>query len=71
MKKIHDGFRISSRSVTRGEHGGTTGRYEITKKMFQSSMRGIRDDEQLSSILEEWKYISKHMDQRWLMKSEL
>ena len=49
-RKVHDGFQISSRDVTRGEHNGTTGGHEITKKMFQSSMRGISDDEQSSSI---------------------
>ena len=63
--KVHDGFQISSRGVTRSEHGETTSRYEITKKMFQSSMKGICDNEQLSFILEEWKYLSKHMDQRY------
>ena len=49
-RKVHDGFHISSRDVTRSEHNGTTGGHEITKKMLQSSMRGISDDEQSSSI---------------------
>ncbi len=52
--KVHDVLRISSRGVTLGEHGGTIGGYEITK-MFQSSKKSIRDDEQFSAILEEWK----------------
>ena len=34
--------------------------------MFQSSLRGIHDDEQLSFILEDWKYISKHGLTIWL-----
>ncbi|XP_062518097.1 uncharacterized protein LOC134193289 [Corticium candelabrum] len=71
--KFHDGFRVTSVGVKSGvSHAPTLtrysqGDYENVKNMLKSSLRAIKADEVKMQLLEEWRYLVKHMDRRWGM----
>jgi hypothetical protein len=64
--KTHDNFRVFSEAINSDYSG-----YEIfysdfdtVKKLFNSSLKAIRESEELSEYLDEWKYYVKHMEKR-------
>ena len=61
--KIHDGFRITSIAVKQDQESGS-GMYPNVQNMFQSSLRTARESQDTAALLEEWKYLVRHMDRR-------
>lgn len=63
--KVHDGFRISSQAMKPGDHFETDeSDYTAVQNMFSSSLRKIREDEDIGKLVDEWKYYVRHMDRR-------
>ena len=61
--KVHDGFRITSKGITEPHFDQYTD-FHTVKDTLKGSLKSIRESEEKTKLLEEWKYFVKHMDRR-------
>ena len=65
--KMHDTFKVTFVPVKDGEAVSRYNDYSDVKDMLSSSLRAIKANEGHMELLEEWRYLVKHMDRRWGM----
>lgn len=61
--KVHDGFRVTSKGITTAGDGYDSD-YTAVKKMFDTSLKRIKQDQELLNLLDKWKFYVEHMDRR-------
>ena len=59
--KVHDGFRITTKGITEPHIDQYTDFYTV-KDTLKGSLKSIRESEEKTKLLDEWKYFVKHMD---------
>lgn len=58
--KVHDGFRITSKGITEPHIDQYTD-FNTVKDTLKGSLKSIKESEEKTKLLDEWKYFVKHM----------
>jgi len=61
--KVHDGFRVTSKGITEPYIDQYTD-FNSVKDTLKGNLKSIRESEEKTKLLDEWKYYVKHMDRR-------
>lgn len=63
--KVHNSFKVISVGVNDDDVVPRYKDYTDVKEMFGCSLRAIKSNPSQTKLLEEWRYLVKHMDKRW------